>query len=463
LDINPQYIDPHKEQLLEAKLDASSSRDIKFFPSEKKKSDPKPIISTKNEDNMDNKDNRDVKDDTASETSTSYQKRRYKDIRENNLKDHESNFSRRPVPPRHKKYDNNDAKPNKYDAKPDNNDAKLNNNDAKPNNNHAKPDNNDAKIDKDNVDKDKDNVKVDKYDPKYDDKTPKYDIDKDNERVERYDERVERYDERVKRYDERVDADEKSDEDIKTAKSSKIMIKMDTNDKKQPDSLIRRESRDQSRIDNKSRVDDNKSRVDDNKSRIDDNKSRVDDNKSRVDDHKSRIDDNKSRVDDNKSRVDDNKSRVDDNKSRVDDNKSRVVDDKKSRVDDKKSTVVFPWVSKAVPLRKPRKSNGKLAKMDINDDKGEYEYVNDSELTVESAFERKSKAYNTFPVFEDYDHHSCMPNITDRTIPVDTFIENLISYLSDGDNRSEMSFESNDSTVRTHLTEKVRRFIDMDN
>jgi hypothetical protein len=56
-----------------------------------------------------------------------------------------------------------------------------------------------------------------------------------------------------------------------------------------------------------------------------------------------------------------------------------------------------------------------------------------------------------------------MPNITDRTIPVDTFIENLISYLSDGDNRSEMSFESNDSTVRTHLTEKVRRFIDMDN
>ncbi|MEX0598650.1 MAG: hypothetical protein WD512_19360, partial [Candidatus Paceibacterota bacterium] len=143
------------------------------------------------------------------------------------------------------------------------------------------------------------------------------------------------------------------------------------------------------------------------------------------------------------------------------DNKSRV-DDNKSRVDDNKSIIVFPWVSKAIPLRKPRKSNGKLAKMVDDNDQGEYEYVNDSELTVESTFERKSKAYNTFPVFEDYDHHSCMPKITNHTIPVDTFIENLISYLSDGDNRSEISFESNDSTVRTHLTEKVRRFIDTD-
>jgi hypothetical protein len=53
-----------------------------------------------------------------------------------------------------------------------------------------------------------------------------------------------------------------------------------------------------------------------------------------------------------------------------------------------------------------------------------------------------------------------MTEITNDQVPVDTFIENLISYLS-GDEYEEMSIrseQSDDSSVKTRLTEKVRRF-----
>lgn len=112
-------------------------------------------------------------------------------------------------------------------------------------------------------------------------------------------------------------------------------------------------------------------------------------------------------------------------------------------------------------MRKPRKrSNGKLANLFLDDNNSEYR-SDDSELTIESNVEAKSKSYLSFPAYQENDWHSCMPKITDKTIKADTFIENLISYLSGDeyeDNQSKYEDSSNDSSVKTRLTEKIHHF-----